>query len=228
KNIFGSEYELDLGEVTEKTRYRKIFTEGYGKRVLFVGIIWTCQIIPMFAIYTFGPQILSSFGLESGNLSILGDIVISFFFMAGCLPAMFWMNSVGRRSLCIGCFFVMLVALLVLGLFPNAPLLVIIGAFAVYAIASGGPGVLEWLYPNELFPTSIRASAVGAAMGISRVGSIIATYLLPSFLKAYGISSTMFAGAGITLFGLLISVAWAPETTNLTLSESSSVSAGRR
>ncbi|WP_219825557.1 hypothetical protein [Nonomuraea typhae] len=43
-------------------------------------------------------------------------------------------------------------------------------AFAFYAFASGGPSILEWIYPNELFPTEVRATAVGVAVGISRIG----------------------------------------------------------
>ncbi|MEA7614659.1 hypothetical protein ONO57_27025, partial [Salmonella enterica subsp. enterica serovar Anatum] len=42
---------------------------------------------------------------------------------------------------------------------------------AVYAFFSGGPGILQWLYPNELFPTDIRASAVGVIMSLSRIGT---------------------------------------------------------
>lgn len=224
KKIFGPDAELDVAEKTENTQYSRLFTGEYLKRVIFVGVIWTCQVVPMFALYTFGPQILHTFGLESGNLAILGDIVISAFFMVGCIPAMFWLNSVGRRPLCIGSFVVMLIAMLSLGLFPNAPLWVIVVSFAVYAFASGGPGILQWLYPNELFPTAIRASAVGAAMAMSRLGTVIGVYGLPTFLKNYGIGLTMLVGAGITLLGLVISIAWAPETKGMSLTASSSIS----
>ncbi len=86
-------------------------------------------------------------------------------------------------------------------------------AFAVYAFFSGGPGNLQWLYPNELFPTDIRASAVGVIMSLSRIGTIVSTWALPIFINNYGISNTMLMGAGISLFGLLISVAFAPETS---------------
>jgi putative MFS transporter len=224
KKIFGPDAELDVGEKTENTQYSRLFTGEYLKRVIFVGVIWTCQVVPMFALYTFGPQILHTFGLESGNLAILGDIIISAFFMVGCIPAMFWLNSVGRRPLCIGSFVVMLIAMLSLGLFPNAPLWVIVVSFAVYAFASGGPGILQWLYPNELFPTAIRASAVGAAMAMSRLGTVIGVYGLPTFLKNFGIGLTMLVGAGITLLGLVISIAWAPETKGMSLTASSSIS----
>ena len=78
----------------------------------------------------------------------------------------------------------MAVGLVVLGLFPTAPLPVIICAFGLYAFFSGGPGILQWLYPNELFPTEVRATAVGLAIGISRVGTIVATYGTPIFMAA--------------------------------------------
>ena len=94
-------------------------------------------------------------------------------------------------------------------------------AFAVYAFFSGGPGNLQWLYPNELFPTDIRASAVGVIMSLSRVGTIVSTWALPVFITKYGISHVMLMGAGISLIGLLVSIAFAPETRGLTLAQTS-------
>jgi hypothetical protein len=45
------------------------------------------------------------------------------------------------------------------------------GCFRLYPLFAGPPAILEWLYPNELFPTSIRASAVAVAAAVSRVGA---------------------------------------------------------
>jgi putative MFS transporter len=177
----------------------------------------------MFAIYTFGPQIMAAFGLDTGAEAILGDIVISLFFLAGCVPAMYLLNSLGRRPLLIGSFAMMTLSLLVLGFFPLASIGVVVALFGAYALFSGGPGIMQWLYPNELFPTDIRASAVGAAMAFSRIGTVVSTYGLPLFLAAYGIGPTMFVGAAISLLGLGISVAMAPETKNQSLLQSSSL-----
>ena len=99
----------------------------------------------------------------------------------------------------------------------------VVRAFAVYACFSGGPGNLQWLYPNELFPTDIRASAVGVIMSLSRIGTIVSTWALPIFINNYGISNTMLMGAGISLFGLLISVAFAPETRGMSLAQTSNM-----
>ncbi|MFO1442150.1 MFS transporter [Bacillus sp. Bva_UNVM-123] len=220
--LFGENVELEPEEV-EKTQYRKIFTKGYFSRMMFIGTIWACQVVPMFGLYTFGPQIMGAFGFGAGKQAILGDIVISMFFLLGCVPAMFLLNSIGRRPLLIWSFAVMSFSLAILGIFPSANIWVVVAAFGMYAFFSGGPGILQWLYPNELFPTEIRASAVGAAMAISRIGTVLSTYALPIFMGSYGIGPTMLVGVGITVIGLIVSIAMAPETKGLTLAESSSL-----
>lgn len=220
--LFGQPVAFDEEEQQE-TRYSQIFTRRHFTSILFVAAIWTCQVIPMFAIYTFGPQIISLLGLNEGREAVLGNVVISVFFMIGCLPAMYWLNSVGRRPLLIGSFAMMTIALAVLGFIPEPGIFLIVGAFALYAFFSGGPGILQWLYPNELFPTAIRASAVGAAMSLSRIGTVISTYALPLFMQQHGISATMLVGAGISLFGLAISVILAPETRGMSLEQTSKI-----
>ena len=87
--------------------------------------------------------------------------MISLFFMLGCIPPMLWLNTAGRRPLLIGSFAMMTLALAVLGLIPDMGIWLVVMAFAVYAFFSGGPGNLQWLYPNELFPTDIRALCRG-------------------------------------------------------------------
>lgn len=220
--LFGEPVAFDE-EPPQETHFLQLFNRRHLPFVLFVAAIWTCQVIPMFAIYTFGPQIVGLLGLGAGKSAALGNVVISLFFMLGCIPPMFWLNSAGRRPLLIGSFVMMTLALAVLGLIPEMGSWLVVAAFAVYAFFSGGPGNLQWLYPNELFPTDIRASAVGVIMSLSRIGTILSTWALPIFITRYGISHVMLMGAGISLAGLLISIAFAPETRGLTLAETSSM-----
>jgi putative MFS transporter len=224
--LFGMDVELEY-EVASKTRYRDLLKKEYLGKVLFVAAILVCQVVPMFAIYTFGPQIMAEFGLDVGREAILGDILISAFFLIGCIPCMFLLNSVGRRPILIVCFLFMTLALAVLGIVPTAGIVVVILVFGVYALFSGGPGIMQWLYPNELFPTEIRASAVGAAIALSRIGTVLSTYAMPLFLVAYGIGPTMFVGAAISLVGLTVSVLFAPETKDRPLAETSTLGLSR-
>ncbi|AVA41437.1 MFS transporter [Proteus mirabilis] len=220
--LFGEPVVFEA-EDAKTTRFIELFNKRHFSFVLFVAVIWTCQVIPMFAIYTFGPQIVGLLGWDTGRSAALGNVVISLFFMLGCIPAMFWLNQTGRRPLLIGSFAMMTLALFTLGIFPNLPILFVILAFATYAFFSGGPGILQWLYPNELFPTDIRASAVGVIMSISRIGTVISTCALPAFIATYGINTTMLVGAAISLFGMMVSVLFAPETKGLTLKQTSTM-----
>ncbi|EDV7513809.1 MFS transporter [Salmonella enterica subsp. enterica serovar Monschaui] len=216
--LFGEPVVFDE-EAPQETRFLQLFNRRHFPFVLFVAAIWTCQVIPMFAIYTFGPQIVGLLGWEQGRNAALGNVVISLFFMLGCIPAMFWLNSIGRRPLLIGSFAMMTIALALLGLVSNLGIILVVVAFAVYAFFSGGPGILQWLYPNELFPTDIRASAVGVIMSLSRIGTIVSTWALPIFITRYGINNVMLIGALISLVGLGVSVMFAPETRGLTLTQ---------
>ena len=83
--------------------------------------------------------------------------------------------------------------------------------------------MLQLVYPNELFPTEIRAGAVGVGTSLSRVGAAIGTWLVPMALDSYGIAFTMYAAAIVTFIGLAFSVALAPETRSLNLQQAASL-----
>lgn len=225
--VFGGDVELE-DEEPSRAGFASVFRQGYASRVLFLGLLILCQVVPMWAMYTFGPMIMSAFGLGEGSLSVLGEALVSLFFLIGTIPAMYWLDSLGRRPLLIGSLALMALGLLVPGIWPGANIVIIIAAFALYAFFSGGPGILQWLYPNEMFPTEVRATAVGVAIAISRIGVVVSTYGLPLFLAAYGIGPTMLTGAGLLVVALVLSVFMAPETRGLTLGEASSLRPQRK
>lgn len=119
--VFGRYRGCSQEEPKHKTGFAEVFSKGYAARIVFLGILTLCQVVPMYAIYTFGPQIMTAFGLGVGKSAILGESVLSLFFLVGSLPAMFWLNSMGRRPLLVRSLFLMAVGLLALGLFPTAP-----------------------------------------------------------------------------------------------------------
>ncbi len=170
---------------------------GYLQRVVFISIFWTCTIVTLFAIYAFGPQILELFNLGSGNLAHIGYGLINLFFLIGNVVALLLVDRLGRRPILIWGFVLSGLGLLFLAIKPDAGLWVIAFAFAIYALFNGGPSILEWIYPNELFPTEVRATAVGLCTGISRIGAAIGTFATPWALSNLGLSATMYIAAGM-------------------------------
>lgn len=221
KKVYGSEYSvLNLPEVRaeEHVSVWSLFHSGYGKRILFVTLFWSCAILPQFAIYAFAPTILSTMGL-TGEWGAFGAIAITVMFVVGCFLAVKLINPLGRRNLLINSFLWSGLALLMLGIYPNASEMGTLLLFGSYALFIGGAQVLEYVYPNELFPTEIRGSAVGLATSLSRIAAAAGTYLVPTSIEKLGIGNTMLIAFGISLVGLLVAWFMAPETKSMNLSD---------
>lgn len=228
--VFGPNATIDqlpAEQEEEQVGLAKLYRSGYLGRMMFVSVFWTCSVVPVFAVYAFGPRILEALGL-TGGLENVGSALITVFFVAGCLVAVVLINKIGRRPLLIQSFLLSGIALLALSVFPASSAPVVLTLFGLYAVLIGGAQVLQFVYPNELFPTEIRGSAVGLASSLSRIGAAIGTYLVPLALTVIGIGPTMLLAAGVTLIGFLASVVWAPETKGLSLDEASSVDSARR
>ncbi|MFE6872773.1 MFS transporter [Kitasatospora sp. NPDC057692] len=221
--VDGRELMPDRTAPGAPTGLRLLMTPPYRRRTLFCGLFFLCQVGPLFAMLTFGPQLLEAFGMPGGTvLETLGTGLISLVFLLGCYPALRLIDTWGRRPVIIRSFALMIVPLAVLGLWPDAPAAVVVVALCAYAFLCGGPNVLDWTYPNELFPTEVRATAVGVATSVSRIGAAVGTYLLPLSLTGLGTGPTMLIAAAVTAGGLLVSVLWAEETRGTALGAAAS------
>ncbi|MNO38072.1 Inner membrane metabolite transport protein YgcS [compost metagenome] len=226
KQVYGETFSLqDLPEEPRSSELSawSLVRAGYGQRMLFVALFWSCSIIPLFAVYAFAPRVMESLNLK-GDMASFGSLAITLLFVVGCIVAARLINTVGRRNLLLGSFLFSGLALFGLGLLHDASALTILSLFGVYAVAIGGAQVLALVYPNEIFPTEIRAQAVGVGTSLSRIGAAVGTYLVPISLQDYGIAQTMYAAAAITLVGLLVSWALAPETRSMSLQQAASLS----
>jgi len=225
KKVYGSEFGLqNLPEHTQpgKLSFKSLVFSGYGKRMAFVTIFWTCSVIPVFAVYAFAPKVLEALKI-SGSWASYGSVSITLLFVVGCIIATCLVNSMGRRRLLLQSFLWSGLALLLLGFFSDGSSLVILVLFGAYALFIGGAQVLQLVYPNEIFPTKIRAEAVGVGTSMSRIGAAVGTYLVPVSLQSIGIGHTMYIAAGITFFGLLVSWFLAPETSDKNLEDAASL-----
>ncbi|MGH3425254.1 MAG: MFS transporter, partial [Nocardioidaceae bacterium] len=214
---FGPQYEVDEAtEPADRATYRALFSRKYLGRTVFAGMFWFCQVFPYFGIGTFLPSIVKAFGIGSGTL---GEMLYNVLLLAGAVVGWLVMDAIRRRSMVIWSFVIVGVALLVLGLKPDAPLWVLLPLFLIVAFVISAAADLESVYPAEVFPTEVRASGVGIASAISRSGAAISTFVLPSALEGLGIGPTMLILAGVVGVGLAISVPLAPETSSMHLAD---------
>lgn len=213
----GPEYELDEQvEPRRQTRYRELFSTKYRGRTVFAGMFWFCQVFPYFGIGVFLPSIVAAFGIGSG---VLGEAFYNLLLLLGAIVGLIIMDMLPRRAFVIWSFLIVGVALLLLGLYPTAPIWLLMPTFLIMAFVLSAAADLESAYPSEVFPTEVRASGVGLASAVSRVGAAISTFLLPIILQGLGIGPTMLILAAVVGVGLLISIALAPETRHLPLEQ---------
>ncbi|WBM44721.1 MFS transporter [Pseudomonas putida] len=198
--------------------YSALFSSRYIKKTLLTSVFWMAQITPFFAIYIFMPKILQS--INFGSSSKLGEILLYVFLLVGCLVGVSLINRLGRRKLLISSFVGQVIPLVILGIWPDShSLALIVLCFGIFAFFHAAGSTLQMLYPSEIFPTEIRATGVGFAAGMSRLGAAVGTFLLPIGLSHWGTGAVMLIGAAVSTVGLLVAVAWAPETKGLELSQ---------
>ncbi|MDR7303554.1 MFS transporter [Haloactinomyces albus] len=223
KKVYGDAYDItDLpDEQPAETSYWSVFRGPYLKRTVFVAVFWTAQVIPMFAVYTFAPGLLESFGLTGDANTYGGSALIALLFVVGGLPGLYLVEAIGRKRLLLWSFAFVGIALTLPAVIPGVPAWFFFAALAAFAVGSGASNFLQVVYPNEIFPTEVRATAVGVGTALSRIGAAIGTFLMP-FALQFGVSIALLVGAAITAIGFVITLVWGIETKGRSLSDTAS------
>jgi len=196
----------------------QLFRRGYGRQLTFCSVFWFCMVAPSFALRTFQPAVLKSLGVHGELMTSTLIMVLS---VGGVALGLVLVNRIGRRALLIASLGCMVGAFLLLSVLPLAAVVVVVSLFAVYNIAEAGGSGLQFVYPNELFPTDLRGTGMGFVTAMSRIGAAGGTLVLPLTVDAIGTRGALLVAAGIVAAGLVASVVLAPETNGLSLAECS-------
>ncbi|MFG1796419.1 MFS transporter [Nocardia sp. NPDC049149] len=219
--------ELGEGEVrpsvgvaqAQTSPWRTMFTFPLLRMVLFCCGFWFCYTLAYYGITLYTPTILKQVTSSQAGI-YTGSLIIALLGVTGAVIGVNLVDRIGRRPLLIVGFAGMLTALAILALLRNPGLAVVVALLSIAVLfANSGPGIVNLVYPSEVFPTSVRATANGLGTAVSRIGAIIGTLLLPTLIKAWGLHNVLwiFVAAGAT--GLLIAYTLAPETKGKTLEE---------
>ncbi|MBB2480671.1 MFS transporter [Bacillus sp. APMAM] len=204
----------------KKQKIGDLFSKTLFRRTFFVCGFWFCYAVAYYGISMYSPTILKPFTHGSQMMAYIGSGTVSVLGLLGAIIGMNIVEKIGRRPLIITSFTGLSIALIILALNPSPTMafLVILFSLAVLFANMGG-GILNFVYPTELFPTGIRASASGLATGVSRIGSILGILVFPQLVAAWGNSKALWLFAVAGLAGLIISVILAPETKGKNLEE---------
>ncbi|MDA3630022.1 MFS transporter [Saccharopolyspora sp. WRP15-2] len=196
---------------------KALFSPRWRSRTFYAGFFWIAQATPQTAIFTFLPSLFVALGLAGG---LTPTLIQNAFFAFGGIVGMVVVNRISRRGLLISTFWMMAVSVAALAILPQPGAVVVVTCLCVYAFIEAVAGNLQFVYPSELFPTSIRAAGVGMAAALSRIGAAVGTFLFPILLASFGVQALMAGTVCLLVLGAVISQKMAPETGGRSLEES--------
>ena len=200
-------------ETTQRQGWTSLFRGALLRLTLFVGIFWFCYDVAFYGISIYTPTILKSFTAGSTSAAYLGAAAISALGLFGAIIGVLMVDHWGRRPLIIISFAGLTAMLVALALQPSPALVVLVILFGLATLfANMGPGILNFVYSTEAFPTSVRASSVGFATAVSRVGAIIGILIVPKLVHSWGLHAALWFFVVLAAIGLVTCIGMAPET----------------
>ncbi|MDA8360091.1 MAG: MFS transporter [Actinomycetota bacterium] len=141
----------------------------------------------------------------------------------GYWVAVFLMDRIGRRRIQWQGFVVMAIAFGLIWLLPDGATAigVFLPLFAIsYFFIEFGPNVTTFVFPSEVFPTSVRGTGDGISAGCGKFGAFLGALLVPHLLTSVGISGVMGIMAGVSVVGVALTLVALPEPKGQTLEAS--------
>ncbi len=209
----GSEYCVvteEKKEAAEKVSVAELFSPKYRRNTLVGGVFYACQVFPYFGVGIFLPILIAQLNMGDANTS---SILYDVFCMAGAFLGTWLCNNIPRRHFLVSTFYVSAIALGVMILGRNAPIIVTVISFCVYALVMSIAVVMENPYPPELFDDRVRGTGVGIVIAFSRIGAAAGTFLLPILVEKTGVYGTLSVCLAILLVGGVVCQLFAPETS---------------
>jgi MFS transporter, AAHS family, 4-hydroxybenzoate transporter len=195
--------ESEASDVAWENPISMLFGQGYALQTVLLWIIFFCSLLNLFLFAYWMPTVLNLIGVSPAQAVSMASLR-----ELGAIFAVLYLGlAIDRfgpeRALAIhyaaGAVFIAMIALFAL---PNFVLCVVIFLAGMTIIGSqtGVNGAC-----GKLYPARMRTSGIGWALGIGRLGGIVAP-VLGGYLLAIGLPPTrMFLVAG--LFALIAAVA---------------------
>ncbi|WP_270255365.1 MFS transporter [Kocuria marina] len=178
--------ELSADPAVERSSVRGLFSPRYRTVTIAVWAVYLANWIAWFLLLQWMPSALHMLGLPTSSAA-LGTVTVNGAFILFAIPLSVILPKVNPRTLLLIMFGIGIAVAIGLGLAGTQWTWV----FILLALAGFGVGgqqlVLNYLIANA-YPTSLRSTATGWAIGVGRLGSIVGSalggWLLATFQPA--------------------------------------------
>ena len=208
---------------TVRAKFAQIFRPPYLRRTLMLVVFHFAQTVGYYGFASWVPTLLIAAGIRT-TASLQYSFVIAIsapvgpFLVRGIADRFERKWQIVWSALCIGAF-----GLLFAGR-KDPAWLILLGV--MLTCSNNWMSVAFHAYQAELFPTPVRAQAVGFVYSWSRFSAIFTSLMIGFFLQHYGVSGVFAFIAASMLVVILAIGLFGPRTRGLALESISSVSHG--
>jgi putative MFS transporter len=182
----------------EKKSIFSLFSPALRRRSALLLAAWLTISISYYGVFVYLPVRLSSegFGFMRGQLFL---VVIALVQIPGFALAAYGVEKWGRKPTLIGFLLLSAVGCVIYSLGQTS--LIVVGATLLMSFALLGTWAGVYAFTPEVYPTSLRASGMGTAGAIARVGGLLAPSLIAPMM------ATNFTLALFVISGFLAAAA---------------------
>lgn len=210
-----------------------IRTPTLRKRVIVATVtMFFQQFTGINAILYYAPTIFQNLGLTGNTISLLATGVVGIVMFLATIPAVLYVDRVGRKPVLISGAFIMAACHIIVAVISSQfqdswPNHVAAGWAAcvfvwIFSIAFGYSwGPCAWIIVSEIWPLSVRAKGVSIGASSNWMNNFIIGQVTPPMMEHLRYGTFIFFGVFSFLGGLFIFMI--PETSGLTLEEMDTV-----
>lgn len=179
------------------------------RNFFFCAGFWLCQTIPVTVMMFYAGRIIEALTGSTGPVTHM--LLLYGFFLVGALPAMLPVVSSRPRAVLLATYVAMAAGLGLVG-FGSGTLGSAAASFGfvIFAFAYGLQAPIDFVYPNQLFPTEVRARWVGLVTAAARVGATLSAFAFPWLLELFGAPALFAGGMAVLALGFLLGCLMAP------------------
>ncbi len=197
------------------------------KRLIGTAGTWLLMDVAFYGNGVSSQVILKAlFGAKATLLhnTVVAALIFLVFAVPGYWVAVYFMDKIGRKRIQVQGFLIMTVGYALIMAVPGVvkvPLLFLVIYGITYFFIEFGPNETTFVYPSEIFPTSIRGIADGLSAAGGKIGAFVAALLMPTIVKDFGLSDAMGILAVVSLLGVFLTIWALPEPMGKTLEHAS-------
>jgi putative MFS transporter len=202
--------------VTTGGGFRDMWRAPYGKRATMMIIFNVFQTVGFYGFANWVPTLLIRQGIRV-TTSLLYSSIIAIAAPVGPMIGLWIADKFERRTVIVASAGAILLCGLVFSQVSQATLLIALGV--ALTLANNIMSYSFHAYQTELFPTSIRARAVGFVYSWSRLSAIFTSFLIAALLRQFGTTGVfLFIALAMTIVMMAIGF-MGPRTRDLALEE---------